>query len=243
MAPIADTTMGMNMATTMGIEASSWISLIWLASPALPVGGFSYSEGLESAIEHGRVYDEKSCEAWLLGQMRLTQARGDWAAVAQAIEAWRSGDVSRLHALAHWLDATRESAEIRLQSEQMGRSMQDWLRNLGQIEAAQLDLLTRLPPHYALAQALALSRVNVPIEQALQALAFGWAENMVQAAVKSIPLGQHAGQRVLSALVDGIPAAVLIALHLSDSDRQCFSPMWAILSSRHETQYSRLFRS
>jgi len=66
---------------------------------------------------------------------------------------------------------------------------------------------------------------------------------MVQAAVKSIPLGQHAGQRVLSALVDGIPEAVLIALRMSDTDRQCFSPMWAILSSRHETQYSRLFRS
>jgi urease accessory protein len=228
---------------TMDTEAPGWLELIWLASPALPVGGFSYSEGLESAIEHGRVHDEPSCEKWLLAQMRLTQARGDWALVAQAIRAWRCLDIERLTALARWLDATRESAEIRLQSEQMGRSMQDWLRNLGQVDAAQLDILARLPPHYAMAQALALSRVDAPIEQALQTLAFAWAENMVQAAVKSIPLGQHAGQRVLLALRKGIPAAVDTALNLSDEHRQCFSPMWAILSSRHETQYSRLFRS
>ena len=242
-APIADTTMGMNMATTMGIEASSWISLIWLASPALPVGGFSYSEGLESAIEHGRVYDEKSCEAWLLGQMRLTQARGDWAVVAQAIEAWRSGDVSRLHALAHWLDATRESAEIRLQSEQMGRSMLEWLRNQEAIDDTTIALCNQWVPTYPLMFALALSHTGADLASCLQAYAFGWAENMVQAAIKAVPLGQNAGQRILTQLAQHIAPAVDHALQMTDDTRQAFSPMLAIVSAQHETQYSRLFRS
>ena len=81
------------------------------------------------------------------------------------------------------------------------------------------------------------------MRQALLALAFGWAENMMQAAIKSVPLGQSAGQRILVRLAAEIPAAVDNALALGDDERQAFSPMLAILSAQHETQYSRLFRS
>jgi urease accessory protein len=91
--------------------------------------------------------------------------------------------------------------------------------------------------------ALALSLAPVPLDQALQAYAFGWAENMTQAALKAVPLGQNAGQRMLARLAQEIPQAVQTALHLSDDERQAFSPMLAILSARHETQYSRIFRS
>jgi urease accessory protein len=90
---------------------------------------------------------------------------------------------------------------------------------------------------------LALSLAHTPLDQALQAYAFGWAENMTQAALKSVPLGQSAGQRMLARLAREIPMAVQTAMNLSDDDRQAFSPMLAILSSRHETQYSRIFRS
>ena len=91
--------------------------------------------------------------------------------------------------------------------------------------------------------ALALSLAPAPIDQALQAHAFGWAENMTQAALKAVPLGQSAGQRMLARLAREIPVAVQTALLLSDEDRQAFSPMLAVLSARHETQYSRIFRS
>lgn len=222
---------------------SGLLQLIWLASPALPIGGFSYSEGLEAAIEQGLVHNEASASDWLVHQLHLTQSRGDLAVLAQAIPAWQAHDVARLQALNDWVMATRESAEMRLQAEQMGRSLLDWLRNLQQASDTQLDCCAQLPPTYPLAMALALSLAQAPIEQALQASAFGWAENMTQAALKGVPLGQSAGQRMLARLALEIPQAVQTALHLDDAKRQAFSPMLAILSARHETQYSRLFRS
>lgn len=222
---------------------SGLLQLIWLASPALPIGGFSYSEGLEAAIEQGLVHNEASASDWLVHQLHLTQSRGDLAVLAQAIPAWQAHDVARLQALNDWVMATRETAEMRLQAEQMGRSLLDWLRNLQQASDTQLDCCAQLPPTYPLAMALALSLAQAPIEQALQASAFGWAENMTQAALKGVPLGQSAGQRMLARLALEIPQAVQTALHLDDAKRQAFSPMLAILSARHETQYSRLFRS
>jgi urease accessory protein len=222
---------------------SGLLQLIWLASPALPIGGFSYSEGLEAAIEQGLVHDEHSASEWVVDQLHLTQSRGDMAVLAQAIPAWQSLDIARLHALNDWVMATRETAEMRLQTEQMGRSLLDWLRNLQQVSEAQLQTCAQLPPTYPLAMALALSLAHAPLDHALQACAFGWAENMTQAALKAVPLGQSAGQRMLARLAREIPVAVQTAMHLNDEDRQAFSPMLAILSSRHETQYSRIFRS
>ena len=98
-------------------------------------------------------------------------------------------------------------------------------------------------PTWPVAFALAARYTGAPLREGLLALAFGWAENMVQAAIKAVPLGQTAGQRMLAALAGQIPAAVDLALQLADSQRQAFAPMLAILSSQHETQYSRLFRS
>ena len=238
-----DMDMGMGTTTVMGTEPSTLLQLIWLASPALPVGGFSYSEGLEAAIDHGLVLNEADCTRWLLDQLLLTQARGDMAAIAQAMPAWQTLDTARLQVLNNWVLATRESREMRLQTEQMGRSLLDWLRNLQQASPQALHCLAGLPPTYPLAYALALSITQAPPEQALQAYAFGWAENMTQAALKAVPLGQSSGQRMLAALARAIPEAVQTALSLGDDRRQAFSPMLAILSSRHETQYSRLFRS
>jgi len=219
------------------------LQLIWLASPALPIGGFSYSEGLEAAIEQGLVHNEQSATDWVVDQLHLTQSRGDMAVMAQAIPAWQLMDTQRLQALNDWVMATRETAEMRLQAEQMGRSLLDWLRNLQQASDAQLQCCAQLPPTYPLAMALALSLAQAPLDQALQACAFGWAENMTQAALKAVPLGQSAGQRMLARLAREIPQAVQTAFHLNDENRQAFSPMLAILSARHETQYSRIFRS
>jgi urease accessory protein len=227
---------------------SPLLQLIWLASPALPVGGFSYSEGLEAAIDHGLVHNEASCTTWLTDQLLLTQARGDMAAIAQAVPAWQAMDTQRLQELNAWVLATRESSEMRLQTVQMGKSLLDWLRNLqghGPASPEALQCLADLPPSYPLAYALALALActQAPLDQALQAYAFGWAENMTQAALKAVPLGQSSGQRMLAVLARTIPEAVQTTLTRTDETRQAFSPMLAILSSRHETQYSRLFRS
>lgn len=228
------------------LPAASLLQLIWLASPALPVGGFSYSEGLESAIEMAGVGSEAAVAAWLLDQLHITQARGDLAVVAQAVGAWRQGDMEHVKSLNDWVLHTRETSELRLQTEQMGRSLADWLRNQHQGDAARMpavQALAALPPTYPVAFALAASTTEASVYDVLLAFAFGWAENMVQAALKSMALGQSAGQRILAKLAQAIPEATTYALALPDGERQAFSPMLAILSARHETQYSRLFRS
>jgi urease accessory protein len=219
------------------------LQLLWLASPALPIGGFSYSEGLEAAIDHGCVHDEHSAATWLIDQLHLTQSRGDMAVLGQMVTAWQQHDTGRLEALSAWVHATRESAELRLQSEQMGRSMLEWLRNQEAIDDPTIALCNRWVPTYPLMFALALSRTGASLEQCLQTYAFGWAENMVQAAIKSVPLGQNSGQRILAQLAEHIAPAVTHAMQTTDDTRQAFSPMLAILSAQHETQYSRLFRS
>ncbi len=221
------------------ITDADLLGLVWLASPALPVGGFSYSEGLEAAVDRGSVSDEPTAARWLVEQLHLTLARADLAVTAQAIAAWRASDDERVAALNAWVLRSRETAELRQQTEQMGRSMVEWLKSVHPAQAARV----REPLTYPVACALAVSATRAPVRQALLALAFGWAENMMQAAIKSVPLGQSSGQRILQRLAAEIPTAVDNALALGDDERQAFSPMLAILSAQHETQYSRLFRS
>ncbi len=222
---------------------SSLIQLMWLASPALPIGGFSYSECLESAVDTARAATEKEASVWLVDQLHLSLSRSDLPAVAQAIPAWRDGDTTRIAGLNAWVLQTRESSELRAQTEQMGKSLLEWLRNHTTATPAQIAVLAGHEPTYPIAFALAASATQAPVRECLLAYAFGWAENMTQAAIKSVPLGQSAGQRILSALTAEIPAAVDHALTVTDESRQSFSPMLAILSSQHEVQYSRLFRS
>jgi urease accessory protein len=220
------------------------LRLIWLASPALPVGGFSYSEGLEAAVDRGLVHDEASAGAWIADQLHLTLARADLAVLAQAVRALRAGDAARLQALDAWVRATRETSELRQQTEQMGRSLAEWMRSLGGANAPGPSTGAERTAHtFPVAFAVAAHGSGASEREIALAFAFGWAENMMQAAIKAVPLGQGAGQRILLKLSRGIPPAVDHALALDDSQRQAFTPMLAILSAQHETQYSRLFRS
>ena len=219
------------------------LRLLQLASPALPVGGFSYSEGIEAAVAHQLVHDEASAQAWLLDQLHLVQSRSELPVIAQAIPAWQRHDEQQLKTLNDWVIQTRESFEMRLQTEQMGRSLLIWLRNQADAEPLRMKTCEELPPTWPLAFALALSTHDIPVRQGLVAAAFGWAENMVQATIKAVPLGQLSGQRILAALATEIPSAVDHAMQVTTENRQAFSPRLAILSARHETQYSRLFRS
>ena len=233
----------MTAASTITTEAmpadSALLQLIWLASPALPVGGFSYSEGLESAVDKGLVTNEETAAAWLIDHLHLSIARADLAVVAQAVTAWRDGDAARIEELDAWVLQTRETAELRAQTVQMGRSLVEWLKSIAPQQAAR----AQAPLTYPVAFALAASTTTASVRDIVLAFTFGWAENMVAAAIKSVPLGQSSGQRMLLRLSQEIPGAVTHALALDDDTRQAFSPMLAILSAQHETQYSRLFRS
>jgi urease accessory protein len=214
------------------------LRLTWLASPALPVGGFSYSEGLEAAVEAGLVRDEESAGDWLVDQLLVALARGDLAVVAAvAREPSRAGELDA------WVRATRESSEFRLQAEQMGRSLSDvgWVREATPpSDAGSGGVAARTHPTKTFPVAFALAAQGAPVRATLLAYAFAWCENMMASAIKSVPLGQSAGQRILTRLANEIPQAVDHALA---NEPQAFTPMLAILSARHETQYSRLFRS
>lgn len=230
------------------LPAPSLLQLMWLASPALPIGGFSYSEGIEAAVDSACIATYSEANEWLIDQLHLTLARADLAVLAKAIPAWRRGDLTRIDELNDWVQQTRETSELRLQTEQMGRSMLDWWRKQPSFHGdfqnnfqSNQDFLKS--PTYPLIFALAASSTQANVRDCLMSFAFGWAENMTQAAVRAVPLGQTDGQRILANLAEHIPAAVDAAMRLQDSERQAFSPMLAILSSQHEIQYSRLFRS
>lgn len=236
------------------LPAVSLLQLMWLASPALPVGGFSYSEVLEAAVDSGHVTNEAQASQWLTDQLHLSQARSDLAVVAQAVTAWRTGDLPRITELNSWVLSTRETSELRQQTQQTGRSLLEWLRQLPAATTdepehapatvvAHLAFARDLPPTWPVAFALAAAQTAAPVRECVLACAFGWAENMAQAAIKAVPLGQTGGQRILARLLQAIPAAVDSAIALPDGQRQAFNPMLAILSAQHETQYSRLFRS
>jgi len=225
------------------LSGSSLLQLIWLASPALPVGGFSYSEGLEAAVDRAGVDTEAAASDWLVDQLQLSLARSDLAVIAKAIPAWRRSDTAEVAALNGWILQTRETSELRAQTEQMGRSLLEWLRNHHTATPAQIAACAAMQPTYPVAYALAVAATQAGVRDGLLAFAFGWAENMTQSAIKAVPLGQSAGQRILARLAAEIPAAVEQAMQMPEEDRQAFSPMLAILSAQHETQYSRLFRS
>jgi urease accessory protein len=250
MARAAAMTTNTNTATitttvTTNTEAATRLQLMWLASPALPVGGFSYSEGLEAAVDAGHVTNEASATAWLRDQLHLALARADAPVLAAACEAWSTHDAPRLRELNDWLRQTRETAELRAQAEQMGRSLLDWLKNGLHAADPRLATLAALPPAplWPTAFALATTLASATPEDALLTFTWGWAENMAQAAMKAVPLGQAAAQRMLSVLAQDMPSIVQTALHKPQDDWQAATPMLAILSAQHETQYSRLFRS
>ncbi len=218
---------------------------MWLASPALPVGGFSYSEGLEAAVEAGCVRNEADAAQWLLHQLQLSLARADLPACVQAHAAWLVNDDTQARAVNDWVRHTRETTELRLQAEQMGRSLTEWLRQ-GEFSAdPRIETLAALAPAptWPVAFALATALLDASAEDAALAFSFSWAENMAQAAIKAVPLGQAGAQRVLGQLVAAIPPVVAQALQALPAQRQSFTPMLAILSAQHEAQYSRLFRS
>jgi len=235
---------GMRRRDEAPLATTALLQLIRLASPSLPVGGFSYSEGIEAAVDAALVTDEASACAWLLDQLELGVGRSDLPVAARALAAWRRGDRKGVAEWNAWLATTRETNELRRQSEQMGRSLAQWLRQRSADDdrVAFLEALSPAPM-WPVAFALAAADSGASPRTVLASFAAGWAENATQAALKAVPLGQTAAQRILAALSAAIPAAVERALAMPAGEMQAFAPMLAILSSQHEEQYSRLFRS
>ncbi len=226
------------------LPAASLLHLLQICSPSLPVGAYSYSQGLEAAMESGLVRDEASARAWIVDMLAQVVARFEAPVAWRLLHAFAGQDAQ---AVAHWTAlfiASRDSAEFRAETIQMGYSLGKLLPELTPQRTEVLELLAaqrELP--FPTALAAAAVALDVPPEEALLGLLFSWAENQVLACVKSVPLGQVAGQRLLLSLRAPIEAAAAVAMALDDDELSNWSPGLQLLSMQHEVQYSRLYRS
>lgn len=213
------------------------LALLQLASPALPVGGFAYSQGLERAIEDGIVHDAASSERWIADLLTLSLARLEAPLWLRAFDAAARGDEADF---ARWNDellAARETAELRAETQQMGASLARVFSALG------LKPPTVEPLAYPAAFAAACAQLGIDREAGLAAFLWAFVENQVLVAVKHVPIGQQAGQALLFALHARLAEAVEHAARLQDDELGSAALGYALASARHETQYSRLFRS
>jgi urease accessory protein len=222
------------------------LRLLQIASPALPVGAFAYSQGLESAVAAALVRDEASAASWILGLLEGPIAHLDLAIVARAHRAWATGDVAAAHRWNAFLLASRPTAELQAEERHLGSSLARVLATLGLFDPAlegHGGETTMASPTFASLFGLATARWKIDVRWALEAFAFSWAQAQASAAVRLVPLGQSSGVRILADIARAIPSAVDGTLSLADDDVGATAPLQAVLSSAHETQYSRLFRS
>jgi urease accessory protein len=221
------------------MNAASLLHLLQFASPALPIGGYSYSQGLEAALEEGLVHDAVSARAWIVRGLHEVMALWDAPLFWRLLQAFAARDDAAVRLWSECFLASRDTAELRAETVQMGYSLTRLIAELGVAEVAVLGEEVSLPAAFA----CAVDALDIPHEEALLALLFSWAENQVLVCVKSVPLGQVAGQRLLLSLRPELEAAASIARALDDGALSNWAPGLSMLSMRHEVQHGRLYRS
>lgn len=216
--------------------------LLQLASPTLPVGAYSYSQGLEWAVAQGTVHDAASASAWIEDVLRFSMASFELPCLARMLAAANRQDRDELRRLDTLFLAARESAELRAETVQMGRSLVRLLNELPDTRESAALLQGVTEPSYPCAWACAATAFELPESQCRTAYAWSWLENQVLAAIKLVPLGQSAGQRMLLDLA--LVVSTLSAAPVPDESQWTnFAPAFGLACSAHETQYTRLFRS
>ena len=222
-------------------------ALFHLTSPALPIGGFSYSQGLEAAVECGIVTNADDALVWMRNHLQAVVGKCEavvWVCIYQALQ---DSDWGQVQYWNQWFWASRDTQEFRAETEQMGWSLAKLIKELDWGTATEQDQIMSIKPlTLNCAHAYACFVQQIPLEEGLQAYLFTWIENQVMASIKSIPLGQVAGQKILVALIQEIPALITNVVErafATPPQISTFAAQLSILSARHEQQYSRLFRS
>lgn len=232
------------MESSTNISDLALLRLLQLASPALPVGAYSYSQGLEWAIEEGVVSDPASALRWIHDALHFSMGRFEAPTVWRLHQAWAEDDMNLVEYWNCQLCASRETAEFRAETLQMGNSLLRLLAELTTVNPARIAILRTFETvGFATVFSLAAVEWHIPAKSALLAYLWMWTENQVIATLKAVPLGQVAGQILLSKLSATLPYLAEKIMLLQDDELSNFAPALAIASSRHETQYSRLFRS
>lgn len=242
--------------------------LLMLASSNLPIGSYTYSQGIEPAIESGLIHNESSSLTFMSDYLELALCRYELPILALMIESLMAEDVALADALGADYHASRESKEFVYESSQLALSLSAWLDNVLELNVPDSLLAHGFLPLFAHIS----SHWQINPVQAMTTYAFGQIENMVLAAVKTVPLGQMAGQRIIwqlqqllstqvyplaacvkqsflqvqdMSLDSNTPNVSILKLNLLYQQLQMSSnlPSLAMLSCQHERQYSRLFRS
>jgi urease accessory protein len=226
--------MGTAMITT---DSVALLRLLQVCSPALPIGGFSYSRGLEGAHAQGLVTDEGTALDWIRGVGAHLVAPTDGPLLLRLCLAWRGGSLAEVKRWEAYGAALRETEELWLEDDRLGTALFKLLDGLGEPRAQG-----RKGP-YASAFALWVVRHGIADAHALLGFFWTFAESQVSVAVRLIPLGQTAGQRLLSALLAELPGWVERASGIDDAHIGQTGAGLGLASAAHETQYSRLFRS
>lgn len=222
-------------------EIGALVGLLRLVSPALPIGAFAYSRGLEHAVTRGWVHDEASAERWIVGLLQCSLCNLDGPLLVRIERALAQHDIPDALRWVELSRASRESRELLLEDEQMGRAL---LRLLSDLDVPRAKGLIATQS-FSLVAGFAVAGLHhgVAIRDLLAGLFYAACESQVGAAVRLVPLGQTSGQRILSSALCAIPACVEHALAVEDDDIGNLAPALALGSAWHETQYSRLFRS
>ena len=222
---------------------AAW-ALLRLASPQLPIGGYSYSQGLEMAVEQSTVHDSASAARWIGDQLLLNLARFEAPLLLEHCTAAAQNDWAALLQLSEAHRASRETRELHLESRQMGYSLQQLLNGLPEMDQPARDFLQRVgEPHLALGWALAARAWQIGPQDALAAWLWSWLENQLAVLMKTLPLGQQAAQRLTSELLPLLQNAQQHATALNPDHIGSAPFGLALASMNHERQYSRLFRS
>jgi urease accessory protein len=222
---------------------SAW-ALLRLASPQLPIGGYSYSQGLEMAVEHGVVVDAASARRWIGDQLLLNLARFEAPLLLAHCNAAADNDWGQLLQLSQEHRASRETRELHQESRQMGYSLQQLLNGLPELDSPARHFLAQLDePHLALGWALAARAWQINPQDALAAWLWSWLENQLAVLMKTLPLGQQAAQRLTSELLPLLQQAQQHATTLDPEHIGSAAFGLSLASMAHERQYSRLFRS
>ncbi|EHJ94488.1 Urease accessory protein ureF [Vreelandella boliviensis LC1] len=247
------------MSTTMPTDSAALksqsdelalLGLMQLVSPALPIGAFAFSQGLESAFELDWVRDEASLGEWLSGVLEDGLTRCELPVLARLHQAFDQANGESIAVWDEWLAATRETAELAAEDSRLGASLKRLLGSLDLLPSEEPlpseDLLSPLLPNqagYVTLFAYTAHARGVSVRQTLLGFAWAWLENQLAVACKALPLGHTAAQRVIEQLRPVLVNAVNQALTLEDDELGPVLPGLALASALHETQYSRLFRS
>jgi urease accessory protein len=220
------------------------LQLLRLASPGLPIGGYSYSQGLESALDLGQVHDAASAQHWLSGVLHGPLGQYEMPLLARAWRACSQGDEPALSQINQRLLCSRESREQRQETEQTGYSLRRLFEALPEYrERPWPESLKQQEIALPLAWALAAHTLQLDCQAAVAGFLWSWLENQVMVLLKAMPMGQTAGQQLLSAMLPQLESCTARALALPDDQLSNFSPGLGWVAMKHETQYSRLFRS